>query len=74
MRAGKTEANQEKNIQNVATKANWMRVRVAGLGKALRIDLEDVFVRALEKYQMIQSVYSRLSAIEIYLALGGYER
>jgi hypothetical protein len=65
LRAGKMEANQEKNIQNVATKANWMRVSVAGFGKALRMDLEDVLVRALEKYQMMQSVYSKLSAIEI---------
>jgi hypothetical protein len=71
LRAGKMEANQEKNIQNVATKANWMRVSVAGFGKALRIDLEDVLVRALEKYQMMQSVYSRLSAIEIISCIGG---
>jgi len=33
-----------------ATKPNCIRVRVAGLGKALRIALEDVFVKALDVY------------------------
>jgi hypothetical protein len=60
LRAGKRVASQEKKKQNVATKANWIRVSVAGLGKALRIDLEEVLVRALEKYQIMQRVYSNI--------------
>jgi hypothetical protein len=32
-------------------------VRVAGLGKALRIDFEDVFVRALDMYHIMQRIY-----------------
>ena len=41
------------------TDANWMMVRVAGLGKALRIDLEEVLVRAEVMYQAMQSACSR---------------
>jgi hypothetical protein len=37
-------------------------VRVAGLGKALRMDFEDVFVKALDMYQMIQRILVGLSA------------
>jgi hypothetical protein len=50
-------ASQEKRRQNEATKANWMRVRVAGLGKVLRIDFEDVLVKALDMNQAKQSIY-----------------
>jgi hypothetical protein len=32
------------------TKANWTRVSVAGLLKAMRIDFDEVFVRADEVY------------------------
>lgn len=46
--------SQEKKMQKDETNANCMRVSVAGLGRALRMDFEEVFVRALEKYQMIQ--------------------
>lgn len=63
--AGNTVANQEKNRQKVATKPNCISVRVAGFGKAIRIDFEEVFVRALEKYQMMQRIYILLA--EIYL-------
>ena len=51
---GKIEDSQEKKMQKPDTNANCIRVRVAGLRKALRIDFEEVLVRALEKYQMIQ--------------------
>ena len=54
LRAGKAVDNQEKKTQNDATKPNWIRVRVAGLGKELRMDFEEVFVNALEKYQIKQ--------------------
>ena len=41
------------------TEANWMMVKVAGFGKALRIDLDEVLVRAEVMYQTMQSAYSR---------------
>lgn len=53
---GKTVDSQEKKMQKPDTNANCMRVRLAGLRKALRIDFEEVLVRALEKYQMIQRI------------------
>ena len=34
-------------------------MRVAGLGKALRMDLEEVFVRAEEVYQARQRIYNK---------------
>ncbi len=49
----------EKRTQKNATKANCIKVRVAGFGKAFRMDLEEVFVRALEVYHIIQRVYSK---------------
>lgn len=67
--AGKTVANQEKKRQKLATKPNWISVRVAGFGKAIRIDFEEVFVRALEKYQMMQRIYILLA--DIYLCSWG---
>lgn len=39
------------------TKANWMRVRVMGFGKTLRIDLEEVLVKAELMYQTRQRIY-----------------
>jgi len=55
---GKIVASHEKNMQKEATKANWIKVSVAGLGKALRMDFEDVFVRALDIYQIMQRIYN----------------
>lgn len=49
--------SQEKKRQRKATKKNWMSVRVAGLGNALRMDFEDVFVKALDMYHIIQRIY-----------------
>jgi hypothetical protein len=56
---GNAEASQAKRRQYDATNANWMRVRVAGLGHAVRIDFEDVLVRADEAYHMTQRVCRR---------------
>ncbi len=53
---GKMVASHEKKMQKEATKANWISVSVAGFGNALRIALEDVFVRALDMYQIIQRI------------------
>jgi hypothetical protein len=55
LREGQTVESQEKKRQKVETKPNWISVRVAGLGKELRIDFEEVLVKALEKYQTRQS-------------------
>jgi hypothetical protein len=62
-RAGNTEASHEKNRQNEATNPNCIRVRVAGFGKAFRMDFEEVFVRALDIYQTIQRIFD-LSALK----------
>lgn len=40
-----------------------MIVNVMGIGRALRIDLEDVLVRAEVKYQIRQRPYINLSAV-----------
>lgn len=45
-------------MQREETKANWIKVRVAGLGKALRMAFEEVFVRALDRYQTMERIYS----------------
>ena len=49
-------AAREVRIKHQAdTEANWMMVRVAGLGKAFRIDLDEVLVRAEVIYQATHS-------------------
>lgn len=48
--------SQEKKRQRKATKKNWMSVRVAGLGKAMRMDFEEVFVKALDMYHITQRI------------------
>jgi mRNA-degrading endonuclease RelE of RelBE toxin-antitoxin system len=58
-RAGNRVDSQEKRIQKKATNANCIKVRVAGFGKAFKMDLEDVFVRALEVYHTIQRIYRK---------------
>jgi len=47
----------EKHMQREETNANWIKVRVAGLGKALRIAFDEVFVSALDRYQTIDRIY-----------------
>ena len=54
---GKIVDSHEKHIQREETKANWIKVRVAGLGKAFRMAFEEVFVSALDKYQTIERIY-----------------
>jgi hypothetical protein len=54
---GKMVESQEQKMQEDDTKANWMRVRVTGLSNVLRMDFEEVFVRALDKYQIMQRIY-----------------
>ena len=51
---GKILAKMPKNMHHPETKANWITVKVIGFGKALRIDFEDVLVRAELKYQIRQ--------------------
>lgn len=55
--AGKLSASAEKRRQYDETNPNCMSVRVAGFGKAIKIVFEEVFVRAEERYQIMQSVY-----------------
>jgi hypothetical protein len=56
-RAGKLLASAEKRRQYDATNPNCMSVRVAGFGKDIKMVFEEVFVRADERYQIMQSVY-----------------
>ena len=58
-RMGNIDDSQEKRTQKNATKANCIKVSVAGFGNALRMDFEEVFVRALEVYHIIQRVYNK---------------
>ena len=44
-------------MHQVETKANWMSVRVIGLGKAFRMDFEEVFVRAEDMYHIRHKIY-----------------
>lgn len=60
LRDGQTVESQEKVMQKDATKPNWIRVSVAGLGKELRMVFEEVFVKALEKYQIMHRTYGQL--------------
>lgn len=48
--AGTAVASQAKKRQKTKTKRNWMTVRVMGFGKALRMALEEVLVKAELKY------------------------
>ena len=57
--SGKIVDSQEKNMQKVATNANCMSVRVAGFGNAFRIDFEEVFVKALDMYHIMQRICVR---------------
>ena len=51
LRLGKSVDIYAKNRHHPETKANCMIVRVIGLGKALRIDFDEVLVKAELKYQ-----------------------
>jgi hypothetical protein len=52
-RHGNKCARYAKNTHQKDTKANWTSVKVIGFGNMLRIDLEEVFVRAELMYQMM---------------------
>lgn len=54
---GKRRARNAKHRHHPETKANWIIVRVIGLGKALRMVFEEVLVRAELKYQIRQSTW-----------------
>ena len=54
---GKVDASQEHRMQYEDTKANWTSVRVAGLSKAVKMDLDDVFVNAEDQYHIKQSIF-----------------
>ena len=58
LRTGKMLASQARIIHRDETKANWTSVRVAGISKALRIDLDDVLVRAEDVYHSKHSICS----------------
>jgi len=73
-KAGNTVASHEKKMQKEETKANWIRVRVAGLGSALRIDFDDVFVKALDRYQIIHRICANYLDTVNIIGNGVYER
>lgn len=56
LRAGYMAARYADTRHHMETKANWARVRVTGLGNAIRIDFEEVLVRAEVVYQMIHRI------------------
>lgn len=55
-RTGKALASQARNMQRDETNANWIRVSVAGLSNALRMDLDEVLVSADEVYHNRQRI------------------
>lgn len=55
---GNLDASQENKRQYAATHANCIIVSVAGLSKAVRIDLDEVFVRAEDQYHATHSPIS----------------
>lgn len=57
-------------MQNEDTNANWTMVRVAGLSKAVRIDLEDVFVNAEDQYHITHNIYTQASATTVLYKSG----
>src|SRR5690349_9225399 len=61
-RDGKTLASHADRIHRNETKANWTRVRVAGISKALRMDLDEVLVRAEDVYHRRQRICQTESA------------
>lgn len=58
-KAGYTLANHANTKHHDETKANCMRVRVTGFGKALRIALEEVFDIADVVYQIAHNIWHR---------------
>ena len=56
LRRGNRRARYAKKRHQPETKANWIIVRVIGLGNAFSIDLDEVLVKAELKYQTRQRV------------------
>jgi hypothetical protein len=57
LRTGKMVASQAMTTQSDETNANWIKVKVAGLLKAFRMDLEEVLVSAEDAYQARQRIW-----------------
>lgn len=55
-RIGNKVASHASKMQREDTKANWTSVKVAGLSKALRMDLDEVLVKADDVYHMRQRI------------------
>jgi hypothetical protein len=53
------EESEARTKHHDETEANWTIVKVAGFGNALRIDLEEVLVRAEVMYQTMQRTCGR---------------
>lgn len=58
LRFGKMDASHEKSKQKPATNANCISVSVAGFENELRIDFDEVFVRAEDIYHTKHSTWS----------------
>jgi hypothetical protein len=56
LREGYMLASQERKRHHPPTKANWMMVRVTGLGKVFRIWPAEVFARVETPYQTPQRI------------------
>ena len=54
-RSGKTDATCAKMRHQIETEANCANVNVTGFGKAVKMDFEEVFVRAEVMYHAMQS-------------------
>lgn len=63
---GKVAASQENSRQKVDTKANCTSVSVAGLSNAMRMDFEEVLVKADEAYHITQRTYEK-TEVSIYV-------
>jgi len=57
LRRGYRCARKARKMHQVETKRNWMRVRVMGLGKALRMAFEEVLLKMEVMYHIPQSIY-----------------
>lgn len=54
---GNTTASLARLRHRADTKANWTRVNVAGISNALRMDLDEVLVRADDVYHNKHKIY-----------------
>jgi hypothetical protein len=61
LRVGKMEAMYARIRHHIETEANCMMVRVTGCGSAVRMDFEDVLVKAEVMYHAMQSACADIS-------------